>query len=358
MAESRNISINISTLTIVKIILVLVALAFLYAVRDVIAVIVVAFVLASALTPFVDWIHRRLAIPRVFGIVIIYILLFGVISLILVLLIPALVNQISDIATNFPQYYDKIQGEFGNVKNFSITQSFVSNIQSNLQNLKLSFGEATGGVFSAISSIFGGIFTFFGVLVITFYLILHEQSMRHFLRSVVPIKYLPTVTPIFDAIQDKMGRWLRGQLTLSLIVFLSIWIGLSLLGVKNALVLALFAGLMELVPYIGSTIAAIPAAFFAFTQSSWQGIATIILYVIIQQLENNVIVPKVMQKAVGLNPLIIIVALLVGAKIAGVIGLLLAVPAVLILEAIVKQWYEFKETEADKNEKLEKEVTL
>ncbi len=220
MAEARNITINISTLTIVKVIAVIVGLAFLYAIRDVIGVLVVAFVLASALTPFVDWLNKRLSIPRIFGIVIVYVVLLGIISVILALLIPAIVNQVSDIANNFPQYYNKIQTEFGSIKNFSITQSFVDKLQSSLQSLNISVGQATGGVFTAISSIFGGIFTFIGIVVITFYLILQEQTTRNFLKSIVPIKYLPTVTPIFDAIQVKMGGWLRGQLVLSAIIFL------------------------------------------------------------------------------------------------------------------------------------------
>ena len=356
MAEARNITINISTLTIVKVIAVIVGLAFLYAIRDVIGVLVVAFVLASALTPFVDWLNKRLSIPRIFGIVIVYVVLLGIISVILALLIPAIVNQVSDIANNFPQYYNKIQTEFGSIKNFSITQSFVDKLQSSLQSLNISVGQATGGVFTAISSIFGGIFTFIGIVVITFYLILQEQTTRNFLKSIVPIKYLPTVTPIFDAIQVKMGGWLRGQLALSAIIFLADWIGLTILGVHNALILALFAGLMEIVPFIGSTIAAIPAVFFGFTQSSWQGFAVIILFILVQQFENNIIVPKVMQKAVGLNPLIVIVAMLVAAKIAGIAGLLLAVPAVLIIETIIKRLYKFKEEETDRNKSIAEDL--
>lgn len=348
MPEKNEVNFNISTLTIVKVVLVVLALAFVYMIRDVIGVVLISFIIASALTPFVDWLERKHKIPRVISIIVVYIALFGVISLVLILLIPAIINQVGDIANNFPEYYNRIQVEFGNLKDFTLTSSFFDNLQDNLQGLRADIGKATGGILSTITSVFGGIFAFVGVLVITFYLILEEQAMRRFLEEIVPPKYLQTVLSVLDTIQNKMGRWLRGQLVLSLVVFTLTFIGLSLMGVKNALVLALFAGIMEFIPYIGSTIGAIPAVFFGFTQSTYIGLAVIALYIVIQQLENNIIVPKVMQKAVGLNPIVVIVVMLIGAKVAGIVGVLLAVPAVLIFEAIFKAIYKIY----DESEKI------
>ena len=331
---------DISTLTILKVVGVIIGLSFIYLIRDVIGIVLISFILASALTPMVDWLQRKHKIPRVMGILIIYVALFGVVILTLILLIPAIIQQIGDIANNFPQYYERIQDEFGNMKNFTLTSSFFNNLEDGLQGLRTDIGKATSGILSTLTSIFGGIFSFIGVLVITFYLILEEQAWRRFLQSVIPPKYLPQLTPMLDTIQQKMGRWLRGQMVLSLIIFLVTLLGLSILGVKNALVLALFAGLMEFVPYVGSTIGAIPAVFFGFTQASWLGLAVIGLYVVVQQLENNILVPKVMQKAVGLNPIVVIIAMLIGAKIAGIVGVLLAVPAILVFETIFKSIYQ------------------
>lgn len=336
MSDQRHLTISISTLTMIKVVVVFLGLAFVYAVRDVIGLVLVSFVLASALTPTVDWMDRKFKIPRVFGLIIVFVLLFGIVALCFALLIPRVVTEVGDIANNFPQYLSKVQGEIGNIKDFKLTTSFFSNVSSSLQNLRASIGQTTSGIFSAIASIFGGIFAFIGIVVITFYLIVNETPMRKFLQSVVPKKILPTVSHIIDSIQHTLGYWLRGQAILSLTIFVVSFIGLSILGVKNAIVLALFAGLAEFVPFIGSTIGAVPAVFFGFAHSAWQGVAVIILYVIVQQLENNILVPKVMQKSVGLNPLVTIIAMFIGAKIAGIVGVLLAVPVVLIIRIVYK----------------------
>lgn len=339
MAPKEEVNINISTLTILKVVAVFLALGFVYLIRDVIGVLLISFIIASALTPTIDQLEKKHRVPRVFGIIIMYVALFGVVSLVLVLLIPAIINQVGDIANNFPEYFDRVEEEVGNIRDFTLTSSFIEGLQDNLQSIRSDLGRATSGVLGTISSVFGGIFSFIGVLVITFYLILEEQAMRRFLQNIVPPKYLPNVSPMLDKIQSKMGNWLRGQLVLSLAIFLVTFIGLSLLGVKNALVLALFAGLMEFVPYIGSTIGAIPAVFFGFTQAVWLGIAVVILYIVVQQLENNILVPKVMQKTTGLNPLVVIIGMLIGAKVAGIVGVLLAVPAILIFQTLFKEIY-------------------
>jgi predicted PurR-regulated permease PerM len=145
--------------------------------------------------------------------------------------------------------------------------------------------------------------------------------------------------------QEKIGRWLRGQLLLSLIIFLMTYAGLTILGVRYALVLALFAGVTELIPYIGPFIGLVPALFIALTQSPIVALGVLVLYIIIQQLENYVIVPKVMQRAVGLNPIVIIVAMLVGAKMAGILGIILAVPVATALSVAVGDLFELKRDE-------------
>jgi len=340
MKERQEVSITISTLTILKVVFVFIALGFVYLIRDVIGVVIVSFVLASALTPAVEWLFQKHKIPRVFGVVILYVSLFGAITLVLLLLIPAIIQQIGDIANNFPDYYTRFSSEVGNLRDFNFTHSFVTNLQTSLQGIRTDLGSATGGILNTLSSVFGGLFAFIGVLVITFYLIVEEQAMRRFLQNIIPPKYLPKLSGMLDDIQQKMGMWLRGQLVLSLVIFFVTFVGLSILGVRNALVLALFAGLMEFVPFIGSTIGAIPAVFFGFAEATWLGFTVIGFYILVQQLENNILAPKIMQKSVGLNPLVVIIVLLIGAKAAGIVGLLLAVPIVLIFETIFHAVYE------------------
>ncbi len=138
----------------------------------------------------------------------------------------------------------------------------------------------------------------------------------------------------------KMGEWLRGQLILGLIVALAVYVGLTFLGVKYALVLALMAGVLEVIPYVGPIISLVPALFIGFAQSPVIGVLVVVLYVVIQQVENHILVPKVMQKVTGLNPIISILALLVGLKAGGLAGAILAIPlammGVVILEDLFR----------------------
>ena len=147
---------------------------------------------------------------------------------------------------------------------------------------------------------------------------------------------------ITEKIQNKIGQWLRGQLILMAIIFFVTFIGLKIIGVPYALVLALVAGITEIIPYAGPILGAMPAVFIAFTISPVKGLLAVLLYFLIQQAENHLIVPKVMQRTTGLNPIIVIVAVLVGAQLAGVLGALLAVPIAAALEVVIHERFDKK----------------
>jgi len=144
------------------------------------------------------------------------------------------------------------------------------------------------------------------------------------------------VESLAHKVEVKTGAWVRGQIVLMFLVGFTTYIGLTILGVEFALPLAVIAGLLELIPTIGPIVSAIPAAIIAFTQGPLLGLGVIALYILIQQLENNILVPKVMEKAVGLSPLITIFSLLVGAALFGILGAVLAVPFAAITYLIVE----------------------
>ena len=199
-----------------------------------------------------------------------------------------------------------------------------------------------GNIFGALITFFGGILSTIVIVIVTYYLSLYDQSIKRSIRSLLPAKYQPYFSHLTLRMQDKIGLWLRGQLVLCLIIFFMVLIGLSLLGVKYVWVLALLAGVSEIIPYFGPIIGAVPAVFIAFTQSPELGLATLALYFFIQQAENYLIVPKVMQKAVGLNPVVIIIAMLIGAQVAGIFGILLAVPVTTALNVAFSDFAEQK----------------
>ncbi|OGY85886.1 MAG: hypothetical protein A2233_00120 [Candidatus Kerfeldbacteria bacterium RIFOXYA2_FULL_38_24] len=335
----EKVYVDIKSITIVKVLVILALTFVLWIIRDIIGILFVALVFASALDPLVDRLARY-RIPRALSILLIYILFICLCIFVFYLIIPPLINEITQIVTSLQQYVPQI-GNFWYYLTQNSEQSFTAEWSKNLANFNSTLSNLTTGIYRGLSSFFGGILTVLLVMVIAFYMTLEEEGLKKFIRSIAPIKFQPYLVQKINRIQTKMGSWLRGQLILMLIIGLLSFLGLFILGVPYALVLAVIAGLFEFVPFLGPIMAAVPAIFFAYTDSPWKAIAVVIMYFIIQQLENQVIVPQVMKKAVGLNPIVVIVVMLIGAKLAGIAGILLAVPAAtiawLFLEDIFQQ---------------------
>jgi len=330
-----SITVHISSLSILKVLAVFVFLGLIYLVWDILMLVFVSLIFAATLGPSIDWFERK-RIPRSVGILFIYTLLVFVLSLAVVLIIPPIIHQIDQLALSFPFYYERFLHLFGDLKvETDVTKMF----QSNLVQVGDTLSGYTGSVFSAITSLFGGLATFFLVLVLCFYFSVKKDGLKNLIHSVTPSKYQKYTMQLFVRIQDKLGLWLRGQLFLSVIIFSITWIGLFALGIRYSLVLALIAGITEIIPFIGPIIGAVPAVLLAFLQSPIDGLFVLILYIVIQQLENNVIVPKVMQKTVGLNPIVVILVILLGAKLAGVLGALLSIPVAVSIMTIAGDWF-------------------
>ncbi len=322
-------------MSIVKILAVLAVLTFFYLVWDIVVLLFVSLVFAASLGPSIDWLEKK-RVPRGAGILLIYVALMFVLSLVIVLIIPPITEQIDQLAATFPFYYERLINLFGNLQ---IQSDFGQAFQSNLRSVGATLSSYTGSVVATLSGIFGGLTTLILVLVLTFYFSASKNGLKHFIRSVTPAAHQKYVESMFVRIQDKLGLWLRGQLLLSGIIFAVTWIGLLVLGVKYSLVLALIAGITEVIPFLGPIIGAIPAVILAFLQSPLKALLVVILYLVIQQLEGNIIVPKVMQRAVGLNPIVVIVVILLGAKLAGVLGAILAIPVAVAVMTIAGDWF-------------------
>lgn len=338
----KQITFDISSKTIVKIVLVLLALGFLYLVRDIIAILFATFVLSAALTPAVDWLHKK-RIPRALSVLLIYLVLIGIVTLSVYLLIPPLVAQIKELANQFPTLYDKFVPYLLKIEGLSEKEPVVSNVQKTLADLGDNIAAATRSIFSTLGNILGSIFSAIVILVLSFYLIVQKNALKNFIKAVVPSKRAPYIVNLFDRINNKIGRWLSGQIILCIAVGVLIFIGLWLLGVKYALVLAIFAGITEIIPYIGPVIGGLPAVLLVFIESPLLALFVIILYFVVQQLENHILVPKIMQKAIGLNPIVVIFALLIGGKLAGILGMILAVPVVAGISVFVRDYIGTKE---------------
>lgn len=325
-------TINISTSTIFRIILILLSLIFLYLIRDILLIVFVSVIIAAAINGPVSWLQNR-RVPRLLGVVFIYLLLFLLFALVITLIFPSLAEQIKQLTTILPDFTEKLGVGFEEIRErFGVE----GNLESILRRVSQGLSQATSNVFGTIVNVFGGLFSAVVVLVISFYLAVQERGVKRFLVSLTPNEHQRYVADLIERIQKKIGGWLRGQLLLMAIVGFLIFLGLYFLGIKYALTLALLAGLLEIIPYIGPVFAAIPAIILAFFQSPFLALLVIILFIVVQQLENYLIVPQVMRKAVGLSPIIVIVTMLIGAKLAGILGIILAVPLTAAIAEVFK----------------------
>jgi predicted PurR-regulated permease PerM len=315
----------------VKALIILAIIVFLYLIRDILAILFISLLFASALTPWITAMeHHR--IPRRLGILLIYLSIISIIALSIVLIVPPIIEQYNELVTLFPQYSEGIvqfvrsySGQFDVVERL---KEFLAGIQSNAL-------QFAGTIFTKIFDVISGIVALLIVFVVTFYMVAEEGIIRRAVHSIAPQKYHESIDELTVKIQHKIGLWLRGQFILSFIIFALSFIGLSVLGVKYALILALFAGLTEFVPILGPILGSIPAIFIAFNQTPLLALFVILLYLLIQRMENDFLVPTVMQKAVGVNPLVSIIALLIGGKLGGIVGMLLAIPVVTVVGVII-----------------------
>ena len=326
--------VNVSSGTIVKIVAIGGGLAFMWFIRDVVAVFFAALLLAALIDPFADWFERR-RLPRALGVLVVYVLLAAIITGAFLVVVPPLVSQLSDLVKGLTTSFGDARGVLEGIITLTEKYGFAQNISESFQNLQGALSQGFSRVFSTIANVFGGVTTLVLVLVLTFYMVVEEADAKRLFRHFAPKKYQPYLVGLAGRMQEKLGYWLRGQLVLMLVIGALTYIGLLILGVDYALVLGIFAGLAEIVPYAGPILAAIPAIVLAFSISPIKAVMVAVLYFAIQQLENGVLTPKIMQKSVGLNPVVSLFALMVGFKVAGFIGAIFAIPVATLAAVLV-----------------------
>lgn len=336
MLDKKTQTVNIVTSIILRVILILLFLVFLYLIRDIVIIFIFALIVASAITPVVNALEK-IKIPRVIGTLIVYVLFFGIITFLLYLVIPSIAKEIEKLSLNFPDYVEKLTLKFqGLAENFSKYQHLLNQFSSILNNIRDSLKDSASNLFSTVLNIFGGIFSFFLILIISFYISVQKRGIQRVLTAIIPLQYRDYLLDLWERAQKKLGRWLQGQLFLGLIVGSMVYVGLYFLDVKYALILAILAGVFEIFPYIGPVLASIPAIIIGLLQSPILGLWVIILYVAIQQIENHLITPLVIGKVVGLNPIVVILALLIGGKLGGIPGIILSVPLTAVFAEALK----------------------
>lgn len=327
---------------------IVIALALaLYQLGTFVLVVIASIVIASAIEPVAQWAKRR-GIPRTPTVVAVYILSALLLAGFFYFLLLPLIGEVSSFIRTLTIYSNSLVN--GSVlSNMFETQNLFGGldtprIMSQLNTYLNEFSNfLSQGIFSTASVIFGGIVGFVLMIVLSFYLAVQEDGIAKFLKMIVPAKHEDYVVSLWHRSQKKIGFWMQGQLILALLVGALVYIALLIAGVPHALLLAMLAGLFELIPLFGATLAAIPALFVAYASGGMTMLLIVgVIYVAIQQLENHVIYPMVVKKMVGVPAIISILALVVGAELAGFLGVLVSVPVAAVIMELINDFEERK----------------
>lgn len=330
--------IHIAPTTVLSGIGIILAVWLLFYLKDLVLIVLTAIVLASSIEPAVLWFMRR-RIIRPAAVSLVYVCIFSFLFGFAYLLFPPLIDETSAFVATLPQYIetfnldDLVSNQLVVTTQEAVRAGSIGDTLREFQNIFTATGE---GAFRAVAGVFGGVFSFLLIMLLSFYFAIQETGIDDFLRIVTPMKHQKYAIGLWRRSQVKIGLWMQGQLLLSLIVAVLTYLWLTILGVPYALLLAIFAAIAELVPVFGSLAAAIPAILVAGT---FGGLTTALLaaggYLVINQLQGNLIYPLVVKKVVGVPPLLVILALIAGAQLAGFLGILLSVPIAAALQELV-----------------------
>lgn len=312
--------VEISSKTIVFTVFFLIFLKVLWQIRELLFALFLAFILMSALKPPVRFLEK-IGLPRSLATLVIFIVTLMTFSFTGFFIIPPLVKESLIFLKNLPNL----------VSNVLPSSFFYLNTDSLSQILP----QLTQNFIKIVSGVFSNFIFLVSTVFFTFYFLIEEKFLKKFLEKFLPSSQVNVVVEIFEKVEQRMGAWVWGELILMTVIGGLSYLGLQLLDVKYSLPLAIIAGVLEVVPIIGPTFSAIPAFFVAASSSWFLGLSVIALYFLIQQFENNFIVPLVMKKTVGLNPIVTLIALTIGGKLGGFLGILLSVPVSLLIETIL-----------------------
>jgi len=325
-------------------VLVAVALGFwlLYRFKQVVFILFIAILMGTVIRPVVAWLHRR-GLPRIAGVILVYVLLLALLTGFMLLLFPLIVEQGTTIAAAVPDYYQSLREQMMTYSHplmvrlsefLPETLPSLGVIQQTGPEMIASAGQALGYVTSAVKVGFIAIV----ILVLTFYWTLDGPQTIRSLLTLLPKGQREGTGELIVAMETKVGAYIAGQGILCLVVGVMALAAYLLIGLPNALVLALLAGALEAVPMIGPLLGAIPAALVGLSISPAGLIWVVVATTIIQQLENNLLVPRIMRKAVGVNPFVSLLALFAFGSLFGIAGALMAIPMAAILQLLFNRF--------------------
>ena len=324
--------------------LVLVAASFwlLYRFYQVVFILFVAILIGTVIRPVVTWLHKR-GLPRLAGVILVYLVLLALLIGFVLLLVPLLVEQSTTIAATVPGYYQSLREWMVNYPNQLILQlsAFLPAALPNLQPVQQT-GEqvlaSAGQAFGYLGSAAKGIFLTTAILLLALHWTLDGPRTIQSLLLLVPVSWRESISELISAMESKVGFYIAGQSVLCLIIGLMALVAYLLIGLPNVLVLALVAGILEAVPMVGPLLGAIPAAVIALSIAPSKLIWVIVATIIIQQVENSLLVPRDMRKAVGVNPFVSLLSIFALSSLFGIAGALMAIPIAAIIQLLLDRF--------------------
>lgn len=332
---------NFKQFTLRKIVLFLIffLLVFLlYSVRGILLPFILAIIIAYVLNPFVEKLEQY-KIRRIFGIIIVYIAVFGILLVAGYYGFPVIIKQITSLGETIPTYTSQIQqilnSFYRNYKNFSIPVSLRESIDRNLLVIQKTIISHLSSVVSILFGIFSRIFSIIVAPILAFYLLKDKEEICQIIVKTIPLSNRSELLQLWEEIDTVLTKFIRGHLTVAFIVGAGTAVGLSIIGMDYPLLLGIITGLTNIIPYFGPIIGGIPAVLLALLKSQTLAFYVIIVIVVVQQLESNFISPRVLGSSVGLHPLLVIFVLLAGGEIWGIVGMLVAVPLTAVLKILI-----------------------
>jgi len=308
---------------------------FLYFVRDVVLVALFAILTAAALSPAINKL-REWRLSRAAAVIIVYATLFlGGVAL-LVIFLPLFFSEVKEFLHNWPEYVKRLDTFLSSLQAYLSTLGVDFQKDQFFQDIESNIAGWLSNILTTILGLFQSFIHLIGFFFLALYLSLEEKGIEKFFLLLTPKEYHAQALSIVSRMQGKVSQWLVGQALLMLIAFAIYYIGLTALHVPYALAIAFFGGIMEILPYIGPVIAAIPAIVIGLLVSPVLGVSALVFYIIAHQVEAHIIAPQVMKHSAGLNPVALIIAILLGAELAGPLGIILSVPITMMLSVFVE----------------------
>lgn len=305
----------------------------------VLAPVLIAITIAYILNPVAIWLEQR-RLSRTMAVLLIFLVFFGLSFVFLARFLPMFIEEVNSLVRRIPQYVQQGQGLLADLykaaSRLNLPPSVPEALEKGLRAAEERLLANLARIPEVTVNVARGLFTFFLVLVLSFYLLRDFDMVGDSIYFIIPRKSRPRARKILHEVDSSLGKYIRGQLVLALVVGVLTYLSLLLLGVDFSLIWGIFAGITNTIPYFGPFLGAVPAVLMALLTSPALALKTVLVFVIIQQVESNFISPYVLGKTLGLHPLVVLVALLAGGQFFGIWGLVAAVPAVAVAKIIIR----------------------